>query len=507
MIRSPWGSLAPYPREPLWAHLATAAERFSQKAALVGTSGRLCTFGELWDLSRSVAGYLQFEGGVARGDRVAVTTEASREFLAAMYGALLAGATVAAANPQFGPRDMAARLETVGPRVVIASPRAQATIAELEAGGNAAGRARVFPLEGLSLTAGEYGRQPEPVALDVDSDLALLGYTSGTGGLPKAVPHSHAAQAASARQRAATGRGGEHSVVLGFHPLWFTIQLTVLTGATCVEASGLDPDETLALCERERVTEIYGRPFSLETLIEAYDRHPRDLPLRLIETSGTPLSLHLATEAERRFRCPIRQAYHLSEGTGSVNRPKLEEANAETVGYPVPDTEEKIVDPDTLVEVPVGEIGELMIRGPQVARGYWNRPEETAETFLADGWLRTGDVARQDVEGRVYIVDRLKDVMKVYGRQVAPAEIEAVLAEHPAIRESAVVGVPFPGAGEVPKAFVVLNEGQHVTLDELATFVATRLASFKMIQEVELVDRLPRGPGGKLLRRALVPRA
>ncbi|MBM2811504.1 MAG: hypothetical protein HW416_2263 [Chloroflexi bacterium] len=489
-------------------HLAATANRLPNKVALLEGSGRRTTYGELWRAATSLASFLQREATVMRGDVVAISTAGTFEFVTAMYGALRAGATVAALNPLFGVRDMAARLQDVRPKIVIASPETRETLAEIVEEGTLRSPERVLRLEDVGLIAADQQQPPEAVRLDVDADLALLGHTSGTGGLPKAVPHTHAGQTASVRQRAATGRGGESSIVLGFHPLWFTIQLTVFSGATCVDVAGLDAVEVLDSIERERVSEIFGRPFSIETLVSAYDRRARDLSsVHLVETSGSALHHGLAEAAAQRFGCALRQAYHLSEATGSVNRTLLHEVNAETVGYPVPDTEERIVDPESCAEMPIGEIGELFVRGPQVASGYWQRPEETAETFLAEGWLRTGDIVRQDTDGRVYVVDRAKDMMKVYGRNVAPAEIEVVLREHPLILDAAVIGVPSPEGGEIPKAFVVLSGTQEVAPAELAAFVSARLAPYKTVQHVEFVTALPKGPGGKVLRRALAERA
>lgn len=505
VIHSPWPSLLPYPTRPVWAHLASTAARLPHKVALIQGDGQRSTFVELWDASCSYAAFLQREATVGKGEVVGISTEDTREFVAAMYGALMVGATVAAVSPLFGPRDLSARLEGVRAQTLIASTRTRAILAELQATGDLPPLGAVYPLEDSWRIAADQESRLEPVALDVNADLALLGYTGGTAGeLPKAVPHTHAGETAAACQRAAVGRGAEQSVVLDLHPIWFTVQLTFLTGATCLEPTGLDPDGILQLAEREQATEIIGRPFSLETLLEAYDHRPRDLrSVQLVETSGTALPPRLARDIERRFDCPVRQAYHLSETAGTANRDYAQEGDPESVGFPVPDTEEKIVDLDSQGEVSISGIGELLIRGPQVATGYLGRPEETAERFLSGGWLRTGDLARHDERGRVYIVDRAKDMIKVYGRHVAPAEIEAVLREHPAVRDAAVIGVPWPGAGEVPKAFVVASEGHTVTFDELTTFVASRVAPFKIAHEMEFVSELPKGPDGKVSRRAL----
>src|SRR5262249_30654292 len=183
--------------------------------------------------------------------------------------------------------------------------------------------------------------------------------------------------------------------------------------------------------------------------------------LRVIETGGEPLPPSTASLSERAFHCPVVQAYHLTETGGSANRVPLADVHADSVGYPVPDTEERIVIPGTDEDVVIGEVGEVLIRGPQVAIGYWNQPEATPATFDADGWMRTGDRARQDPRGQLVIVGRLKDMLKVGGLPVAPAEVEAVLLEHPAVADAVVVPMRSALYGEVPRAYVVLRQGHE----------------------------------------------
>jgi len=175
-----------------------------------------------------------------------------------------------------------------------------------------------------------------------------------------------------------------------------------------------------------------------------------------------------------------------------------------SVGPAVPDTEEKIVDLDSGEELPAGEIGELLISGPQVMQGYWKQPEATAETMTEDGWLRSGDIARMDEDGYVYIVDRAKEMIEYKGYQVAPAELEAVLAEHPAVLDAAVIPKQDFAAGELPKAFVVLKQGQEASADDVMRFVEERVAPYKKLRELEFVEAIPKTPSGKILRRELI---
>lgn len=507
VIRGPWPSLAPYSRAPVWQDLVLTAQRHPSKTALIQGDGTACTFLDLWKAAQGFARFLQREGGIAKGDTIAITAEGSREFTAAMYGALLLGVRVTPLSPLFREEELAAQLTDSGATSAVASRRTRRTIAEAEATGEVEGVNTIYPLEDVWAIAEAYPQPPEKAAIEPESDCAVLWYTSGTSGLPKGALLSHANLSASVGQRAAVGSLCQDSVLLDLLPVWHSIRLTIALGATCVEATGLDPGDTLRLIEQHRVTDIVVRPYYLRALLEAQERRACDVSnLRWIESSGTALAPATGRMAAERFGCHVRQAYHLTETCGSANRISPDANTLESVGWPVPDTEERIVDPSSGEDVLAGHEGELLVRGPQVMMGYWRRSDATTQALDAAGWLRTGDIARQDIEGRVSIVDRAKELIKAYGRQVAPAEIEAILLEHPAVQEAAVVPIPSAEAGELPKAFVVLRQGNRATAEELMASVALRLASYKCLEDLDFVVTLPRGPGGKILRRVLAER-
>ena len=340
--------------------------------------------------------------------------------------------------------------------------------------------------------------------IDPERDVALLPYSSGTSGMPKGVMLTHLNLAASSGQLAATGWVSHDSVVMTLRLFSNSIRLVFAQGATAVAQTRLEADETLAMLRAHHVSHLMVRPTYLRQLARRALGSPQAVPtLRVIETGGEPLPPSTASLAERTFNCPVVQAYHLTETGGSANRVPFGEVNTTSVGCPVSDTEERIVVPDTDVDVETGEVGEVLIRGPQVAVGYWNQMDATAATFGPDGWMRTGDLARQDARGHLVIVGRVKEMLKVGGLPVAPAEVEAILLEHPAISDAVVVPMRSSRYGEVPRAYVVVRPGHEVSSAALIAHAADRLAEHKRLRRVDLVSELPRGPGGKVQRSGL----
>jgi acyl-CoA synthetase (AMP-forming)/AMP-acid ligase II len=278
-------------------------------------------------------------------------------------------------------------------------------------------------------------------------------------------------------------------------------------GATIVTMPRFDLEQFLDLIERHRVTRAYVVP----PIALALGKHPavegRDLSsLRTIMSGAAPLGGDLAEQVAARVVTKVIQGYGLTETSPVTHliRPDGENRPG-SIGPPLPNTECRVVDPESGEDVAAGERGELWIRGPQVMRGYLNNPAATEATIDADGWLHTGDIATSDADGYFRIVDRLKELIKYKGFQVAPAELEALIATHPAVADVAVVGVPDEEAGELPKAYVVPADG-GIDPDELIAFVAERVAPQKRIRLVEVTDEIPKSPSGKILRRVLIER-
>ncbi|MDO8611867.1 MAG: AMP-binding protein, partial [Dehalococcoidia bacterium] len=354
---------------------------------------------------------------------------------------------------------------------------------------------------------------PEPhyVEIDAQTDLVALPYSSGTTGLPKGVMLSHYNLIANIRQLLNTGLTNAYSVYLDFLPFFHIYGMTVLmnggftNGATQVIMPRFDTQLCLELIQRYKVTNLFVVPPALLAMANFPEPGKFDTSsMEFIVSGAAPLPPEVAQRAQAAYGCKILQGYGLTETSAVANVNPLNRVKATSVGPPIADTVEKVVSLEDDRELGPGETGELLIHGPQIMRGYWNRPEDTAETITQDGWLRTGDIAQFDEEGYVFIVDRKKELIKYKGYQVPPAELEALLMEHPAVADAAVIPKPDKDGGEIPKAFVVLRPTEEATAEEIMQFVADRVAPYKKVRELEFVDTIPKSLAGKILRRELV---
>jgi acyl-CoA synthetase (AMP-forming)/AMP-acid ligase II len=347
--------------------------------------------------------------------------------------------------------------------------------------------------------------------IDPAADIAAIPYSSGTTGLPKGVMLSHRNLVANMVQSEAVLGVTPDDVVIAVLPffhcygLCVIMNLGLLAGATLVTMPRFELEQFLDLLERHRVTRAYVVP----PIALALAKHPavegRDLSaLRHVLCGAAPLGADLAEACARRIGCPVSQGYgmtemspvtHLVPPFGAVDKPG-------SIGPPVPGTECRLVDSETGQEAGPGEPGELWMRGPNVMCGYLNNPEETSAMVDEDGWLHSGDVAVVDEDGWFEIVDRVKELIKYKGFQVAPAELEAIIITHPQVADCAVIGVPDEEAGELPKAFVV-PAGGELDRDALIAFVTEQVAPHKRVRAVEIVEEIPKSPSGKILRRML----
>jgi len=341
-----------------------------------------------------------------------------------------------------------------------------------------------------------------------------LPYSSGTTGRAKGVMLTHenmvAALAATTAGDADTGE-----VRLAFLPFFHIIgmqammNLPLRDGALCVVMRRFDLAELLHNIERYRVTHLTVVPpivnsLAKSPLVEQYDLSS----LRRVNCGAAPLNPALQQAAGARIGIPIRQAYGMTEAglgiaTNSSTMPEADKIKSGASGVLLPNMQARVLDPDSGRNLPVGEKGEILVRGPSIMRGYLNNPQMTGEMIDADGWMRTGDIGYIDEEGYLFITDRLKELIKVNGRQVAPAMLEGLLLEHPDILDAAVIGMADEDRGEVPRAFVVVRPGRSPSAEEILAFVETRVAPYERLHIVSFIEQIPKSPAGKILRRVL----
>jgi acyl-CoA synthetase (AMP-forming)/AMP-acid ligase II len=506
-----------------------AAARFGDRPALVdGPTGMTVSYRLLAERVQGVAAGLAATG-FRPGDVLALWAPNLPQWAGVALGAMAAGGTVTGASPAATERELAAQVADAGASVLVTVPsrvpeaRAAAAavgVRDLVVLGEADGATSILDL----LAAGAHAPVPDPRStgglrmsppdpqLDPASAVALLPYSSGTTGLPKGVMLTHANLVTSVRQVGAGLRVSERDTLVAVPPfahiMGFLVTLAVplCAGATVVTMPRFDPGELLELLERHRVTVLVGAPPMFQVLLQ----HPRaaatDLgSLELLVCGGAALAA--AAQEALAARLPgatVGQAYGLTETTVGLSMPdRVAGSVPGTVGRVMPNTELRVVDPAGGRDLGPGEPGELLARGPQVMAGYLGRPEATAAMLDPGGWLRTGDLGLVDGDGNVVIVDRLKELIKVSGHQVAPAELEALLATHPAVADAAVLRRDDPASGEVPVAVVVPRPGTDPDPGELLAWVAERVAPHKRLRAVRFAEAIPRTPSGKLLRRVL----
>ncbi|MFJ5268170.1 4-coumarate--CoA ligase family protein [Streptomyces sp. NPDC088358] len=517
MFRSEYADV-PAVEEPIHeAVLGRAAERADTPALVDGVDGTTLTYGQLDRFHRRLAAAFA-DAGLGKGDVLALHSPNTIAFPTVFYGATRAGASVTTVHPlataeEFAKqlRDSATRwIVTVSPLLETARRAAQLAggVREIFVCDSAPGHRSLIDL--LGSTA------PEPL-IDIDpvTDVAALPYSSGTTGVPKGVMLTHRSIATNLAQLARSVPMDEGERILAVLPFFHIYGLTALMnaplrqGATVVVLPRFDLDTFLTAIERHRITGLFVAP----PIVLALAKHPAvegyDLSsLKYVISSAAPLDARLAAAcAERLGLPPIGQGYGMTELSPCTHLVPLDATDAPpgTVGRLIAGTEMRIVsldDPDQ--ELGVGEAGEIVIRGPQVMKGYLGRPDATAEMIEPDGWLHTGDVGYVDTDGWLFVVDRVKELIKYKGFQVAPAELEALLLTHPGIADAAVVGVYNEDNNEVPHAHVVRQRSAtELSAGEVMMYVAERVAPYKRVRGVTFVEEVPRAASGKILRREL----
>jgi long-chain acyl-CoA synthetase len=490
------------PLAPLHHALEAAAQRYGDRAALFFGDDRW-TFAELDRRADAFAAELAATG-VGRGDRVVVMSGNRPEFVAIVNALSKLGAATVLVSPAWKQREVGAAVELTAPTYAVADGAGVGVLNDLLG----AGRVRDVDLPTLDSTApDETGNRPE-VEVAVDDD-AVLVFSSGTTGLPKAVRHTHLSLGhAVDHWVAALGLTADDRFQVATPPSHILGLLNLLTAAAAGAAVRLHPrfdlDEVLRRIESDRMTlEMAVAPIAL-----AMANHPRleefDLSsLRYIMWGATPVTPAVAAEVTRRSGVRWLPAYGASElpviAVNPVREPQL--WRLDSAGLPPEGVELRVIDLDSREVLPPGGVGEIQVRSPSVMAGYL--PDDANRDAFEDGWYRTGDVGWLEPDSWVHLTDRSKEMIKVNGFQVAPAEIEAVLHAHPGVRDCAVFGVPDERAGERPVAAVSLNGVHPVTIEDLDQLVADSLATYKHLRAVVVVDDIPRLPSGKVLRRTL----
>ncbi len=485
-----------------------ARQRPDAVALVDAASGREVRYGALdQQIGRCAAGLAAL--GFKPGDVLLMFAPNLPEWPIAALGAMAAGGVVSGANPMYGVADLAHQLRDAGARFVFTIPPLLATAREALAG---VGGARVILLgdvEGtLSFASLLASTGPEPrVAQDPDA-LAALPYSSGTTGLAKGVVLTHRSIVANICQYNQAYAVTEGVVTLAFLPMFHIFGFTVVTlcglaaGAKIVTVPRFEPEPFLKAIASYRVSRLGVVPpvmqfLALHPLVDAHDLSS----LQLIGCGAAPLSAALEQKVAERLNCKVMQGFGMTESSGCVAVTHPDRIRAGTSGQLLPGTQARVVDPETGADVARGQPGELWFRGPQAFKGYRNQPDATAATITGDGWVRTGDIATIDADGYLSITDRLKELIKVKGFQVAPAELEALLLTHPAVADAAVIGRGDERAGELPVAYVVARGA--VSADEIKAWVGARVVAYKQLGAVVLCEAIPKSAAGKILRRVL----
>ncbi|MBM7692000.1 long-chain acyl-CoA synthetase [Peribacillus deserti] len=532
-----------YSREPLQNYLKQSAAKFPQKSA-IHFMGKELSYKEVYESALKFARYLK-NLGISKGDRVAIMLPNTPQSVIAYFGSLMAGAIVVQTNPLYMERELEYQMKDSEAKVIltldILYPRAakvkphtslQHIIVTAIKDYLPFPKNLIYPFiqkkqYGLVVTVEHEGSQhlfteimkmgvPEEVEVDIDveQDLALLQYTGGTTGSPKGVMLTHKNLVANAEMCSVwlyKDKEKGHNI-LGILPFFHVFGMTTVMIFSIMEGHKMtllpkfDVLTTLKTIQKQKPTLFPGAPTMYIALLNYPDLHRFDVSSITACISGSaPLPVEVQEKFEKLTGGKLVEGYGLTETSPVTHsnflwdRPRIKGS----IGVPWPDTDAAILSMETGEQLGPNEIGELGVKGPQVMKGYWNRPEETEQVFK-DGWLLTGDIGYYDDKGYFYIVDRKKDMIIAGGFNIYPREIEEVLYEHEAVLEAVVAGIPDPYRGETVKAYVVLKEGKQLTEEDMNDFARKHLAAYKVPRIYEFRDELPKTAVGKILRRALV---
>ena len=510
IYRSPYPDIAEPQVSLTELLLPLCRERAGHPALIDAPTGSRMTYGALAEaVERTAAGL--YSRGLRKGDVAAVCAPNRPEFAVAFLAVALLGGATTTMNPALTASEMARQLEDAGARFVF-------TVSELAPRLRGAARDRVrdmfcFDDQSFGSLAAVAIGAPTVEIVPAD-DVVALPYSSGTTGIPKGVMLTHRNLVANLLQLQPVEATGDGDTVIAFLPFFhiyglvIILNLALFRGATVVTLPRFDMIQALIAIQRWRVTRLPLVPplvlrFARDPAVDEHDTSS----VRMAISGAAPLSPDVAAELSARLGCPLKQGYGMTElSPGSHMQPEDRAMVPGSVGVLQPSTVCRLVDPLTGEDAAPGGPGEIWIQGPQVMKGYLNQPRATAEIITQDGWLRTGDIGTVDPNGNFFIVDRLKELIKYRGYQVAPAELEAVLLAHPAVADAGVIPVADVEAGELPKAVVVRKPGMDATEQQLIDYVAERVAPYKRVRAVGFASEIPRSPSGKILRRVLLER-
>ncbi|MEH7085381.1 o-succinylbenzoate--CoA ligase [Neobacillus drentensis] len=489
-------------------NLKNSAARFPSNIAYTFLN-QSKTYAELDKVVDCVAAGLT-SAGIKKGDKVALLLGNCPEFVTAYYGILRAGGVVVPINPTYTSGEISYILSNSHTKAVITDASLESTISLLKE-----------QLEHLKMVIYTESIKSElsweilfQETNDIfvspsiqEDDLAVILYTSGTTGKPKGAMLSHRNMASNAESNSRLTEFTEEDRIIAVLPMFHVFSLTVCInvpiacGGTIVIVPKFSPSEVINTIRREKATLFAGVPTMFSFMHQLPETTAEDLTsIRACFSGGSALPVELLHRFEEKYNVPILEGYGLSETAPTTAfNPLRGTRKPGSVGIDIPGVKNKVVDPDGM-EVPRGEVGELIVKGPNVMMGYLGMPEATSSA-LKDGWFYTGDLARMDEEGYIYIVDRKKDMIIVGGYNVYPREVEEVLYQHPAIVEAAVIGIMDNEFGEIVKAFVVSND-ESITIDDVLHFCQDKLAKYKLPKQVEFMKELPKNSTGKILRRA-----
>jgi len=514
ILRSPHPDVD-IPDTPLVPFVLGRVSEFPDHLAIMcGVTGKSYTYAQLADAVNHVAAGLHAHG-IRKGDVVGLVSPNLPDFPVVFYAAASIGAICSTVNPIATAEEIGAQFADSEALMIVTIPelfekcsaaaRLASTVREIVVFGEVDG---ATPYRELFA----HGNTPPVVEIDPATDVAALPYSSGTSGIPKGVMLTHRNIVANLQQMQAINEVlDSESSVLGVLPFFHIYGMVVVMGgalrqgACIVSLPRFDLEQVLRVLQDHKIRMANVVP----PILLAFAKHPivanYDLShLKYLFSGAAPLGAELASACQDRLGLTVRQGYGLTETSPVTHFHPMDDHRVvlQSVGPSAPNTECRLVDPATGEDCAPGLPGELWMRGPQVMKGYFNKPEATAACMTEDGWFKTGDIAVVDEQGWYQIVDRVKELIKYKGLQVAPAELEALLLGHPSIADAAVIPVPDPDAGEIPKAFVVLRA--PLTAEEVMGFIAARVSSYKKVRQVEFVDAIPKSPSGKILRRLLV---